>query len=118
MQSLIIATTAFALGFGARNIASGLHPLAMNLLLPASTSPVNPGEFLIVECGLRPEYGRRVRVLADGTIALKSVGTIDISGQDIAEIEKTVKAAYKKHFKDSTSSSIEVFRGDASQPLK
>lgn len=117
IQTALIAMFAFALGLAARNIASGLHPLTLQLVLPSSTTPIAAGDSLIIECDLYPKINRRVRVLADGTIALKHVGVVNVSGQTTTEIEALVQDRYKKYFGDSRYKSIQLFRADSSVPI-
>jgi protein involved in polysaccharide export with SLBB domain len=117
IQTILIATLAFALGFAARNMISGLEPWAVRATLPSSAGPIAPGDWIYIESDMHPEYGRRVRVLSDGTITLKGVGTINVSGQNITQMQDTVRNEYKKHFADSTYRSFELFRADVSEPL-
>jgi protein involved in polysaccharide export with SLBB domain len=99
----------------AKNIVTGLHPLAIRISVPSSTTPIGPGDWIAVECPDRPEYSQRVRVLSDETISLKGIGTIDVAGQDIAKVEASLKAHYRKMFKTSAFQSLQVFRGDSFQ---
>ena len=112
---MFLLILAFALGFAARNLASGLHPFAMKLVLPSSTTPIAIGDELIVESLTDSSIDRRVVVLSDGTIKLPNAGTIKVAGQDVAAIEKTLAMAYAPFFKNL---GIQVYRADASQSIR
>jgi len=107
--------TAFSLGFVARNIATGVHPFTISLLLPSSTTPVVPGDTLLVESLADPGIIRRVTVLADGTIDVPHLGIVSVSGQDTLAIKKTLTTSYGRYYK---APAIQVYRADASQPIK
>ena len=111
LQTLLIATLAFALGMIARNIASGLHPLAIRASMPSSTTPVQPGDWIAIESTSHPEYNQRVRVLADDAITVKGIGTLRVRAQTINQIEGRIKDRYRTLLQES--SVFEVFRGDA-----
>ena len=115
LQTLFLLILAFALGFAARNLASGLHPFAMKLVLPSSTTPIVAGDELIIESLTDSTIERRVVVLSDGTIKLPSVGTINVAGQDVASIEKIIATAYAKFY---TNPAIQVYRADATQSIR
>lgn len=115
IRTLLLIVLAFACGFGLRNVISGLQPWAIQASLPASTSPVAPGDTLIVESSTMPEINRRVTVLADGVITMPLIGTVQVSGQNQAAIEQTLTQAYAKYYKNP---GIQVYRGGASEPLK
>jgi protein involved in polysaccharide export with SLBB domain len=115
LQTMFLLVLAFAIGFTARNLASGLHPFAMRLVLPSSTTPIVIGDELIVESLTDSSIDRRVVVLSDGTIKLPSAGTIKVAGQDVAAIEKTLTTAYASYYKNPV---IQVYRADASQSIR
>ncbi len=114
VRTLFLIVMAFAIGFVSRNLATGLHPFAMQLVLPSSTTPVQSGDTLIVESITDPSVNRKVVVLADGTIKLPHIGSIDVRGQDVATIEKTWTTSYSKTIRNPA---IQVYRADASQPF-
>ena len=114
LRMLLAVIFAFALGFAARNLASGLHPLAMQLSLPSSTTPVRPGDSLIVECLVEDSLSRRVTVLADNTITLPYVGTVNVAGQNPDAIARTLTTSYQQYLSNPT---IQVYRADVSEPL-
>jgi protein involved in polysaccharide export with SLBB domain len=115
LRTMFVAMIAFAIGFAARNIATGVHPFTMSLFMPSSTTPVVPGDSLIVECMSNPSINRRITVLADETVTLPYVGVVSVSKQDTATIEKTLNTSYRRYIKQPD---IQVYRADASQPLK
>lgn len=114
VRTLFLIVSAFAVGFVSRNLATGLHPFAMQLVLPSSTTPVQTGDTLIVESITDPSINRKVVVLTDGTIKLPHVGSIDVRGQDVTTIEKTLTTSYSKAIRNPA---IQVYRADASQPF-
>lgn len=114
LRSLLVFAFAFALGFACRNLASGLHPLTMSLILPSSNSPVQPGDVLLVESSAHPDsINRRVTVLADGVITLPAIGNIPVSGQALPAVEQALTKAYLQFY---TNPGIQVYRADVSAP--
>ena len=114
IQTLLIATFAFALGMVAKNIISGLHPFAAQVFIPSSTTKLKAGDWIAIECDKLPELTQRVRVLSDMTVTLKGIGEVHVGGQNIVEAESNIKFHYEQRFSgDSRWKSIEVFRGDS-----
>ena len=113
LRSLLLFAFAFALGFAFRNIASELHPFAMKLVLPSSTSPVRPGDVLLVESVVDPGINRRVTVLSDGAVSLPQIGTVTIAGNSVSAVEQSLTKAYQKFY---ANPGIQVYRADASEP--
>ena len=95
IQTLLIAALAFALGMIARNVASGLRPLAIRATMPTSKTPVQSGDWIAIESTSHPEYNQRVRVLADERISLKGIGSMRVGGQTTTQIEGRVKDRYR-----------------------
>jgi protein involved in polysaccharide export with SLBB domain len=115
LKALLLVMFGFALGFGARNLISGLHPLAMRLAPPSSTTPIAPRDSLLVESVVASSLNRRVTVLANGTVSLPFVGTVSVSGQNIAAVEKTLTNSYSRYF---SRPAIQVYRASTSEPLR
>ncbi len=113
IQTLLIAAFAFALGMVAKDVASGLQRFASRGLRPASTTPVQSGDWLAIESISHPEYNQRVKVLADDTVTIKGIGTINVGGRTPQQVEGQVKLRYRTLLQES--SVFEVFRGDAFQ---
>ncbi|WP_425397516.1 polysaccharide biosynthesis/export family protein [Aeoliella sp.] len=107
LRTLLIAMVAFVIGFATRNVVEGLRPFAMQFSIPASTTPVAPGETLIVELGGAPDLSRTVTVQADSTIKLPLVGTVDVAEQDVSQVEATLNKEYGKFY---VTPGVEVFR--------
>lgn len=114
LRTLFVFIFAFALGFVARNVVTGLQPFAMGLALPSANSPVEPGDVLLVESAGNPDLNRRVTVLADGTVSLPLLGSVAIGGQDTAGVEKTLTGGYAQYF---ARPQIQVYRADVSEPM-
>lgn len=110
---MLLLVAAFALGFGSRNIVSGLHPFAMKQLLPASTTPVRVGEKLTIESNSYSNINRTVTVMADGKIKLSMVGIIDVEGQTLSTIESALDKAYIA--KGCRQPDVQVFRANADE---
>ncbi|MCA9193330.1 MAG: polysaccharide biosynthesis/export family protein [Planctomycetales bacterium] len=115
LQTMFLLVFTFALGFVTRNLASGLHPFVMKLVLPSSITPIAPGDELIVESVTDETVKYRVAVLSDGTIRLPHVGTVSVSGQDIDSVQNTLEKAYAKFL---AAPGIQVCRADAFQSLQ
>ena len=114
IQTLLIATFAFALGMVAKNMVSGLHPFAAQVFVPSSTTKLKAGDWIAIECDKLPELSQRARVLSDMKVTLKGIGEVHVGGQDILQAESNIKWHYEKQFGgDSRWKSIEVFRGDS-----
>ncbi len=110
----------FAIGLSVRNIADGLHPLAMSLLLPKSTTPLRPGDVLRVEFKHLPSFDREVTVLADLTISMPQVGELSVDGQTVSMLEQTLRKKYRPYYLKgpAIASTIQVYRASSSVPLK
>ena len=115
LSTLMLMVFAFALGLAVRNIADGLHPLTMSLSLPKSTSPLRPGDTLLVECLTDPSINRQVTVLADLTISLPLVGEVSVKGDTVKSLEQSLRTKYGKYFATPV---IQVYRADASVPMQ
>ena len=116
LRSIFLFAFAFALGFACKNLASGLHPFAMTLVLPSSNSPVQPGDVLLVESMVDPDsINRRVTVLADGIVTLPKIGDVSVAGNSLSVVEKSLTKAYRQYYADP---GIQVYRADASVPHK
>ena len=114
LRTFLVAGVAFTLGFAVRNVVTGLHPLSMKFALPSSTTAVAPGDSLIVECLADGSINRRVTILADSTVHLPAVGTVNLSGMDISAVEKTLNASYAKFYRVP---GIQVYRAEFTEPL-
>lgn len=116
LRSILLFAFAFALGFACKNLASGLQPFAMSLVLPSSNSPVQPGDVLLVESNVDPGgINRRVTVLADGIVTLPQVGDVSVAGTSLAAVEQSLTKEYQKFY---ANPGIQVYRADASVPHK
>ncbi len=111
---LFVAMIAFALGFGARNVATSFRPWAMSLFPPTPAAPVAVGDALVVESLTDPSLDRRVAVQPDGTIVLPLLGNVPVSGQNPGQIEQTLGDLYGQFYKEP---GIRVYPEAVSRPL-
>ena len=91
-----------------------------NAIPPASTAPLQPGEVLLIECGLADEAGlnRRVVVQRDHTIALPWVGVVSTKGKTLASLTESLNKLYREELIINDNSGFQVYRESASQPIK
>ncbi len=119
LVTFFVAITAFAAGLSTRNISDGVRALSVQLTVPSSTTPICPGDILLVESPYYPELDRRVTVLRDGTIALKKIGSVDVGGQSIASAESLLNISYSRYLQAplrQRSPKIQIFRDGLSGP--
>jgi RNA polymerase sigma factor (sigma-70 family) len=93
----------------------GRSPIATSAIPPASTTPVQPGETLLVESMTDPSLNRRVVVRADHTISLPLAGTLSVKAKTVDQIQESLEVKFSAFVKEPM---IFVARESASTPLE
>ncbi|WP_430452223.1 protein kinase domain-containing protein [Rhodopirellula europaea] len=89
-------------------------PRLSGVSLPASDSPVQPGDKLHVFALADEALSAKVTVLADDTIKLRLIGFVSTRGKTIAELERQLNDKYKQFFSDP---GIELYHDISAVPL-
>ncbi len=118
LATLLLMMLMFALGIAARDFISRWNPapapVATNTL-PASTSPLKPGDVLIVQSATAEDLNRRVTVLADLTISMPLIGDYAVGKKTtVRGLERSLNTKYAPYYR---APAIQVHREIASQPL-
>ena len=113
LSTLLLMVLAFGLGLSVRNIADGLHPLAIRLWLPTSDSSLRPGDVILIENPAEPTLHRKVTVLADYTISLPYIGDVSVRGDNLRSLETSLRTKLSPFFRNADV--IEVYRADYSE---
>ncbi len=82
--------------------------------LASSTTPVKPGDELLIENRSNETLSRRVTVLADHTIQVPMLGFVTVKGMSTSEVQAKLNAEGKKYF---ANPGFEVFLSGVSEPL-
>lgn len=113
IRTLLLVIVAFAAGLVTRNFSDGLHPFTASFALPKSTSPLRPGDVLLVESATDKSINRKVTVLADHMVSLPYIGDVSVKSLTLKNLEDLLNKRYSKFFQ---APGIQVYRADASKP--
>ncbi|MEM6691747.1 MAG: protein kinase, partial [Planctomycetota bacterium] len=75
--------------------------------LPASDTPLQPGETIRLECTSDPSLDGTFRVFADHTIKVRLAGVVNVKGLSLSRAEDLLRAKYGQYMRQPK---IELFR--------